>query len=365
MTENAELIVLPGGSLLSRTNQSIVVKLNGANRVLSTSFLNGGYRDDLLFLFNYSEVYGAIDGRCEMKAPTNEGHLVALSKLLNLDPAVSTGLSTAAKVKLAVIKTEAYRDFSVTAVVTAGVDYSACRAGDPAQWHENRGRPFFEDPGTINILLFVDAVLTPGALVRSLTVCTEAKVAALQELIIPSCSSKGLATGSGTDGSIIVSNVDSRTQLTNAGPHTKLGELIGKVVKDTVKESLYIEEGFRNYSRSSLHKRIARLGLTPDYIWSVYQENNLLPNCNELDFRERLTALDANDQLIATATLFAYLIDLAHWGLIDAHDAFDLAGEILGYKKPIAFSVKQKELPEQLSNYLADFLVDKIVRSQV
>src|SRR5690606_26978843 len=139
----------------------------------------------------------------------------------------------------------------VTAIATAGVEINAGRAGDPAAYDErylaNEG-----ESGTINIILLISAKLTPGALARSLITITEAKTAALQELMIDSRYSSGLATGTGTDGIIAVSNAESDIVLTNAGKHTRLGELIGKTVKDAVKEALFKQAGICANSQHSL-----------------------------------------------------------------------------------------------------------------
>ena len=79
-----------------------------------------------------------------------------------------------------------YEDFKVTAIVTAGINVNAVRVGDPTTWHERAGTYFEVMSGTINILLHIDADLAPGALVNALVTCTEAKTAAVQELLAPS-----------------------------------------------------------------------------------------------------------------------------------------------------------------------------------
>ncbi len=68
-----------------------------------------------------------------------------------------------------------YEDFTVTAIVTAGINVNAVRVGDPTTWHERSGTYFEVMSGTINILLHIDADLAPGALVNALVTCTESK----------------------------------------------------------------------------------------------------------------------------------------------------------------------------------------------
>ena len=121
-------------------------------------------------------------------------------KELGLNPQETTGLSTAASMDKAAIQRATFEDISVTAIVTGGVEKNGCRAGDPASFHERGEKIESLAAGTINIVLLIDADLTPGALTNALVTCTEAKTAALQELMAGSNYSHGLATGSGTDG---------------------------------------------------------------------------------------------------------------------------------------------------------------------
>jgi len=353
---------LPGGDLLCRDDRAIVIKLAGKRKILSTSCLNGGYREDLRCLFNFCEVYGSENERCEMRASTNEGHLRLVAGELGLPAEGASGLSTAAKMKYAAIRSEYYEDFSVTALVTAGIDGNGSRAGDPALWHEKEGIPVLEKPGTINIFLFIDAHLSAGALSRALVTCTEAKTAALQEVLAPSCYSSGLATGSGTDGTIIVSNAEAKTRLTNAGQHSKLGEYIGRVVKMAVKEALVAESGFRDYARGSVLKRMKRFGLDEARLLDAYRSEGLPDQIGPAAFRERLKKLDGNDSLVARASVYAHVLDLLQWELIDPGDAVEIAKRLLAdiaeilEVKPPRFALKAGEnglVSEELINCLA------------
>ena len=361
---------LPGGDQLSRDERQIVIKLTGRRKVLSTSHLNGGFREDLKYIFNFCDIHGSADERCEMRAATNEGHLISIAKELGLDPAVATGLSTAAHMRHARPHCEYYHDFSVTAIATAGIDVNGSRVGDPSCWHEKDGVPALEKPGTINILLLIDADLTEGAMARALVTCTEAKTAALQEVLAPSCYSEGLATGSGTDGTIILSNADSPTHLTNAGQHTKLGEYIGREVKAAVKESLVAESGFREYARGSLLKRIRRFGLNEELILKTALLCGVPGAAGDPANRALLKELDRDDRLIARTTLYVHILDLLQWKLIDAEDALEMAESLLldmGVKKaPVTAGIPGEsqngavtaELLDRLAHALASRIKD-------
>ncbi len=326
---NMDQIILPTGDRLTREDKAIVVRFSGARRLISTSVLNGGCRSDLSCLFNYCEVYGKADEQCTMRADTYEAHLRLLAKELGLNPLYATGLSTAAKMKYAQVKSESHKDFSVTVIATGGIDVNGSRAGDPALWHEHNGKPVPYEPGTINLLVFIGAKLKEAALTRAMVTVTEAKTAALQELLAPSCYSHGLATGSGTDGTIIVSNSEAPVTLTDAGQHSKLGEYIGRVVKNTVKAGLTAENGFFSYACNSVIRRVSRFGITEDDLWGKCSSLQNHFYINRDDFNYRFKILDKDQSLMALAAVYAHILDLLDWDLINNRDALQMVRDLL------------------------------------
>ncbi|MFO7952502.1 MAG: adenosylcobinamide amidohydrolase [Bacillota bacterium] len=324
-----EQVILPTGDKYYRDERAIIIRLEGARRIMSTSAFNGGCREDLAYLFNFCEVYGKEDERCEMRAATYKEHLRMLTEELGLDPQKTTGLSTAAKMKYARLNTEKYDDFTVTAIVTGSVDDNGSRPGDPAFWHEKEGVPCPVKPGTVNIMVFIDACLPEGSLARALVMITEAKTAALQEVLAPSCYSQGLATGSGTDGIIVASNLESSTCLTDAGQHSKLGEHLGRVVKKTVREAVSAEEGFEAYACSSMLRRIRRYGINEESLWELYCSPGQPGALDRDSFRQRLEVLDRDGDLIALATVYAHVLDLLEWKLTGTEQAERLAEDLL------------------------------------
>ncbi|MDO8687689.1 MAG: adenosylcobinamide amidohydrolase, partial [Dehalococcoidales bacterium] len=80
-----------------------------------------------------------------------------------------------------------------------------------------------------NTILFTSASLDLTALAASFITITEAKNIALQELDVRSSYNPGWqATGTGTDQIIVVSGSGER--CTYVGGHTKIGELMARVV---------------------------------------------------------------------------------------------------------------------------------------
>ena len=130
--------------------------------------------------------------------------------------------------------------------------------GDRATWHEEDDPPV----GTINTLLFVNWPLTPGAMARAVVTMTEGKSAALRDLAVASRYSRDLATGTGTDQYGIATPLDStRKPKTSAGHHAKLGELIGKAVRQATLEGLRWQNGLEpSHTRSIVHA-LKRFGM--------------------------------------------------------------------------------------------------------
>ena len=116
---------------------------------------------------------------------------------------------------------------TVTALVTAGVS-NATSAGisEPASF----------TPGTINIILLVDANLTHAALVNAVITATEAKTASLQEKNIH--TPNGLsATGTSTD-AICIACTGRGDPINYAGSATVVGWLMARAVRECLASAL-------------------------------------------------------------------------------------------------------------------------------
>jgi adenosylcobinamide amidohydrolase len=326
------------GEEVHRYKKSIVVFFKGRRKVLSTSPHNGGYREDIAAAFNNDCTVGA-GMAATLLAPTYAEHMALLSTKLGLDPAASVGISTAAQMENLSIKAETYKaagkplEITVTALVTGGVEVNGGRAADPASWdelaHLGEAEGMVEEPshGTINIILHINVNLTEGALARALVTCTEAKTAALQELLAASRYSQGLATGSGTDGTIIVANADSAILLNNAGKHCKLGELIGRSVKAAVKEALLKQSGLGPEKQRHVLRRVDRFGVTEDSLWERHAQSG--GAMNRAEFAQAMDEKLGDPMLVTLVSLYAHLIDQLSWGLIAAAEANAAAQDLL------------------------------------
>jgi alpha-ribazole phosphatase CobZ len=130
----------------------------------------------------------------------------------------AVGFLTAADVSRASVTSRG----RVTCVATAGLS-NASRAG------------------TINLLLAVDAALTPSAMANAIIVATEAKVSVLRELDIL-CDGRP-ATGTSTDAVAVACY--GQEQVEYSGPATPIGGNIGQAVRDGLLEALSATEDIR------------------------------------------------------------------------------------------------------------------------
>ena len=339
------------GDELHYYKKSLVLYFQGKRRVISTGLNHGGCRDDLQAVFNNDGNPGP-GMEFRLRAPTYREHLdIIAGEDLGLDPETCTGFCTAASMENVSIQTMEQTYFTVTAIVTGGIEGNGARIGDPASYSE--------EPGTINIILHIDADLPHGTLAKAMVSCAEAKVAALQELLAASRYSRGLATGSGTDGIIVVCNPESEHTLTDAGHHSLLGESIGKTVKAAVKEALYRQTGLSPRRQHDIIRRMDRFGVTSDTLWELYRSDreqshhqlsgeqksdqypeNLSASSGQSDaqeaghipryeFENLLDQLKTDEMLVTCTSLYAHLLDQIDWGLLSPGEAWKAAERVL------------------------------------
>lgn len=319
------MCTLANGDDVYLYDKSIVIFFNGKRKVLSTSVYNGGYHEDFKAVYNYDAKQGS-GMPCESLADTYIEHMKLISERLAIEPEKVSGMATAASMENAAVETISYKDLTVTAIVTAGVEHNGGRAGDDAAYYMPVAKP--GNYGTINIMLAINCDLPPGTLTRALVTCTEAKTAALQELFAGSCYSNGIATGSGTDQVIIVANADSNLYFEDAGKHSKLGELIGKTVIKAVKRALNMQNGLNAEFQHNVFRRLKRFGITPDKLWQDFKQNNAA-NLLKPQYLLAAEELACDDFMLTYTSLYIHLLDQSLWQLLNEKEAVAAAQNLL------------------------------------
>jgi adenosylcobinamide amidohydrolase len=243
---------------IQRLGRFLVAELVQPSSVLSTSFINGGQSTNVRFLVNHQSCEAA--AHLERHTRAREIGLLSYHREAcaeaGLDPDLVVLMGTAANMNYASVIEHSAPGLSVTAVVTAGVLGNAASAADPADWNEDP--PGFEATlpyrGTINVMLLINRALTQGALAGAVTVMTEAKSAALQQLAVRSKHSSEFATGTSTDQYCIACTTGRSAPITSVGTGVRLGQMIGRAVKEATAEALRWQNGLEpSYARSIFH----------------------------------------------------------------------------------------------------------------
>ena len=296
---------------------SIVVEFGVCRNGISTSELNGGYKKNFKIAFNHYLSQENIDF---LENHSIKDYLIRQSGILGIDSKFTTGLLTSAQMENACVVTKQHRNLEVSAITTAGVRVNASRAGDSASYYEENG-DFQFDVGTINVIILTNVCLGPGTLANGLVTATEAKTVALSNLRIPSQFSNGFATGTGTDGIAIFSNSESDNMLSNAGKHSKLGELIAKCVIESISEAIKRQVWITKESQCSVLARLRRYDLD---INEFYDDID-----NKEEFVKSLQVAARKQENVALTTSVLHLIDEVENNLLDKKIAYSLANSIL------------------------------------
>lgn len=293
---------------------TIFVKFNVERNGISTSKLNGGFSSSFKSVFNHHLSQENID---YLESHDLREYLIQHCRSFNIDSASSTALTTLAKMENVSVVTKSYGNIEVSAITTAGVRTNAVRAGDPAAYYEENGKF-----GTINTILLINANLDYETLLDAFMSATEAKTVALNDLKIPSQYSNGYATGTGTDGLCIFSNLESDNTLTNAGKHSKLGELIAQAVAESVKKAIKKQVWISQKSQSNALVRLNRYSIDINEFY-----DNL--DCDKEEFIMILQKEMKKQDNVAIASSVLNLIDEVECGLIESQEAWNLANRII------------------------------------
>lgn len=211
------------------TNKTLVIDFKNPLDIVSTLT---GFKGDIETVGNHyaSQPCWAVAHKDGMDTMA---HRICLT--MERDADTSSFMMTGADIDKLAVRTEAFKDMRVYALVTAGVSSNALRTSvDEGNYYE---------PGTINIILLTNMKLSRRAMTRAIITATEAKTAALADLDIRSSYSGAFnqATGTGTDNIIVVQGTG--IDIDNSGGHTKMGELLAKAVYGGVTEAVFKQNG--------------------------------------------------------------------------------------------------------------------------
>ncbi len=319
-------------------HDSIVVKFQTKKNGIVTSWLNGGYREDLTAVFNHQLSQENIDKYY------NGGILKFLEKLskdyfkqLNLNNENLSGMVTSADINKYSIAIESYDKIEVVAITTAGVRVNQVSAGDEASYYEINGEyNLYSDlntkinpkkPGTINTIILINAKLDESSLLLAEMIAVEAKTVALRDLMTSSNYSNNIATGTGTDGIAIFSNLDSENFIENMSKHAKIGELIGKAVIKSIKNSLAKLQWLTPTYQLNALIRLNRYQMNLEPFYNEYI--SVKSQKEKEEFIISLVKISKNPELVGYVSLIIHIIDQYRLGLLSKKASLNVSKSIL------------------------------------
>ena len=336
------------GDEILKNSDTVLVRFGPKRNGIVSSWLNGGYNEDLSAVFNHQLSQENIDKYGD------GGILDFLNDLstdfyndLDLRSDKLSGLITSADMNSYSIACEKYRGIEVIAITTAGARVNAVSAGDIASYYEINAdyRYDLEDdesngqnnnqnpnkPGTINTILLINTKLDESSLLLAEMIAVEAKAVALRDLMVSSNYSNEIATGTGTDGIAIFSNMDSENFTDNVSKHAKIGELIGKVVIDSIKDALAKLQWLTPTYQLNALVRLDRFQYNLDDFYNDYLPSHMKME-DEDDKRKfivSLISISKNPELVSYVSLIIHLLDQYRYGLLSKKTVLKASTSIL------------------------------------
>lgn len=206
-------------------SRTLVIDLGTSRRVVSSAPRGGGLLRTRYILNHQVRANPVAKSGYETRKwedPTR--YLARVASALGADRRC-VALMTAVSLKHLVALREEAHDLWVEGFFTVGVS-NAVRAGEPATSPGSCAAR--HAAGTINIILVTNARLSASAMVGAVQVATESKTAVLLSQRIRSWTGRSGATGTGTDAVVVACG--HGPVLRYSGTHTKIGEMIGRLV---------------------------------------------------------------------------------------------------------------------------------------
>ena len=179
-------------------------------------------------------------------------------------------------------------------------------------------------PGTINTILLINTKLDESSLLLAEMIAVEAKAVALRDLMVSSNYSNEIATGTGTDGIAIFSNMDSENFTDNVSKHAKIGELIGKVVIDSIKDALAKLQWLTPTYQLNALVRLDRFQYNLDDFHVKMEDEN-----DKREFILSLIGISKNPELVSYVSLIIHLLDQYRYGLLSKKTVLKASNSIL------------------------------------
>ncbi len=235
-------------------------------RVLAGGHHEYSYFQDPVAITNNS----SIGVRVEMsmmgkKLDINDEYTRERQRRIGLDPDRTVTFGTAAHMDNAVVTNMVSKDgIRVSAAVTAGIRGNGGRSSDPASFDE--AVRYMEKPGTIVILLAIEAELTDGAMFQAMLTATQSKSCVIQEFMAKSLYSPRIATGSGTDQVGVICRKEGKNAVKDCGIASDLGITIAQCLRESLIKTFDLQSGMNLKTQCDPFVMISRFGIKESQI---------------------------------------------------------------------------------------------------
>ena len=356
-----------GIAVLRQGRAQLFMLPNDGFRTLSSGFTNGGFMDGPLAVVNISGMGGKAEADYMSEGlDTCDKVSMAYAEKLGLNPERVVFQTTSASMDNAVIGdkiTSGGIDVSVS--ITAGIKHNAGRSGDPAVYDESEAGTRGIS-GTVIMILAIDADLSDAAMLQAMLLATEAKSCVIQEMQVRSRYSQGLATGSGTDQVVIISNKSSSEKIETLDRTSSMARSISDVISDNLRTAFAKQSGMVPASQWEPLEQLARIGVDADRI--------RMEMCFDATMRELEQAVERLRTDRFTTTLASAVInihdDIAR-GLATQEEGMALAKDICtksileeNSDPVVALRLRDMETIPDLLSYVAALKVMDVVVSR-
>ena len=245
-----------------RQCRSLILIPRSEVRVLAGGHHESSFFQNPMAVTNNSSIGVRVEG-CLMgnKLDANDLYTNERQRRIGLDPERTVTFGTAAHMdNAAVTNLVSKGGIKVSAAVTAGIRGNGGRAGDPASFDE--AERYFEKPGTIVILLAIDADVPDGAMFQAMLTATQSKSCVIQELMAKSLYSPRIATGSGTDQVGVIVRTGSGTTVNDCGASSDVGVAIAQCVRESLFKAFDLQSGMNLETQCDPFVMLSRFGIT-------------------------------------------------------------------------------------------------------
>ncbi len=206
----------------------LIISFDTTRDVISSAPYNGGFQR-ANHIYNYR-----ITSLQENEHDSIDETYKRLAKHKNLEGNM-VGLMTAASLESFVNCSWESDEFNADIFLSAGLSNSMT-AGDDV------GKKYYI--GTINTIMILQEKFSANALVETVMMLTESKIATMQDLDIRSYVSGKMATGTGTDAVLVVNGYGRYVEF--CGKHTTVGRDMARLFDKTFKKSVMQAKLLRN-----------------------------------------------------------------------------------------------------------------------